>query len=177
MKQDAEIQGIHKRLAPFQMLIKNLFRTLYGHNILCQQQEPKKVFMPHQPFASLAYCVAAGPVAKMASQQEKAFCILRFEVSRSIITVQREFRARFKKDTPHNNNVFLNRARNSCSTNHICGHLKTEHTGSILLLQRHLGNWSRGSAISMTSKLLIAHEILAQFPLLTIFVVRTYDEK
>jgi hypothetical protein len=31
----------------------------------------------------------------MASQQEKAFCVLRFEVSRSVITVQREFRARF----------------------------------------------------------------------------------
>ena len=40
----------------------------------------------------------AGPVSKMASQQEKAFCVLRFEVSRSFITVQREFRARFRKD-------------------------------------------------------------------------------
>ena len=36
-----------------------------------------------------AYCGAAGPVSKMASQQEKAFCVLRFEVSRSVITVQR----------------------------------------------------------------------------------------
>jgi hypothetical protein len=33
----------------------------------------------------------------MASQQEKAFCELRFEVSRSAITAQSEFRARFKK--------------------------------------------------------------------------------
>ena len=32
---------------------------------------------------------AAGPVSKMASQQEKAFCVLRFEVSNSVITVQR----------------------------------------------------------------------------------------
>ena len=45
-----------------------------------------------------AYCGAEGPVSKMASQQEKAFCVLRFEVSRSLITVQREFRARFRKD-------------------------------------------------------------------------------
>jgi hypothetical protein len=30
--------------------------------------------------------------------------VLRFEVSRSVITVQREFRARFKKDAPHKNN-------------------------------------------------------------------------
>ena len=37
----------------------------------------------------------AGSVSKMAPQQEKAFCVLRFEASRSVITVQREFRARF----------------------------------------------------------------------------------
>ena len=43
---------------------------------------------------------AAGPVSMMASQHEKAFCVLRFEVSISVITVQREFRARFRKDAP-----------------------------------------------------------------------------
>jgi hypothetical protein len=48
---------------------------------------------------------ATGPVSKMVSQQEKAFCVLRFEVSRSVITVQREFRARFKKDAPLKDNV------------------------------------------------------------------------
>jgi hypothetical protein len=32
----------------------------------------------------------------MASQQEKAFRVLRFEASRSVITVQRVFRARFR---------------------------------------------------------------------------------
>ena len=36
-----------------------------------------------------AYCEAAGPLSKMASQQEKAFCVLRFELSGSVITVQR----------------------------------------------------------------------------------------
>ena len=41
-----------------------------------------------------------GAVSKMASQQEKALCVLHFEVSRSVITAQREFRARFRKDAP-----------------------------------------------------------------------------
>jgi hypothetical protein len=45
------------------------------------------------------------PVSKMASQLEKAFRVLGFEVSRSVITVQREFRARFAKDAPHKNNA------------------------------------------------------------------------
>jgi len=56
--------------------------------------------MRYQQFASHAYCGAAGPVSKMALQQEKALCVFRFEVSRSVITVQREFRARFRKDAP-----------------------------------------------------------------------------
>jgi hypothetical protein len=49
--------------------------------------------------------IATGPVSKMVPQQEKAFCVLRFEVFRSVITVQREFRARFKKDALLKNNV------------------------------------------------------------------------
>jgi hypothetical protein len=61
--------------------------------------------MRYQQFASHAYCVAAGPVSKMALQQEKAFCVLNFEVSRSVITVQRNFRALFQKDAPHKNNI------------------------------------------------------------------------
>jgi hypothetical protein len=47
--------------------------------------------MCYQQFASHAYCGAVGPVSKMASQQEKAFCVLRFEVSTSVITVQCDF--------------------------------------------------------------------------------------
>jgi len=43
--------------------------------------------MRYQQLTSHAYCRAAGPVSKMASQQEKAFCVLRFEVSSSVITV------------------------------------------------------------------------------------------
>jgi hypothetical protein len=61
--------------------------------------------MRDQQFASHAYCGAAGPVSKMVSQRKKASCVLRFEVPRSVITVQREFRARFKKDAPRKNNV------------------------------------------------------------------------
>jgi len=54
--------------------------------------------MHYQQFASHAYCGAAVPVSKMTLQQEKDFCVLRFEMSRSVITVQREFRSRFRKD-------------------------------------------------------------------------------
>jgi hypothetical protein len=55
-----------------------------------------KFLMRDQQFASHAYCGAAGPVFNRASQQEKAFCVLRFEVSRSVIKVQRKFCARFR---------------------------------------------------------------------------------
>ena len=55
--------------------------------------------------------------------------------------------------------------------NHRSGHLKTEHTESLFLLRRHLGNWPRGPAVSMRSELLVAHEKLGQLPLLTVYVV------
>jgi hypothetical protein len=89
----------------FQKLITNLFITLHGHKMHYQQWALSKFSMRFQQFFSRAYCGAAEPVSKMASQQEKAFCVLRFEGARCMITVQLEFRARFKKDAPHNNNV------------------------------------------------------------------------
>ena len=99
----------------FQKLTRNLFLTLHGHNVHHQQQQLSKFLMRYQQFAYRAYCGSAGPVSNMASQQEKAFCVLRFEVSRSVITVQREFRARFRNTHLHGAS-FLNRARNSRCT-------------------------------------------------------------
>ena len=84
-------------MVQFHKLTRNLFLTLHGHNVHRQQRQLSKFLMRYQQFASHAYSGAARPVSKMASQQEKAFCVLRFEVSRSVITVQREFRARFKR--------------------------------------------------------------------------------
>jgi len=81
------IQDIHKRIVRFQKLTRNLFLTSHGHNVHRQQQQLSKFLMRYQQFASHAYCGAAGPASKIASQQEKAFCVLRFEVSRSVITV------------------------------------------------------------------------------------------
>jgi hypothetical protein len=66
----------------FQKLTRNLFLTLHGHNVQRQQRQLSKFLLRFQQFASHAYCGAAGPVSKMASQQEKAFCVLYFEVSR-----------------------------------------------------------------------------------------------
>jgi hypothetical protein len=57
-----------------------------------------------QQFASRAYCGVMGPVSNMALQQVNAFSVLRF-VSRSVVIVQHEFHAWFKKDAPHKNNV------------------------------------------------------------------------
>jgi hypothetical protein len=73
------IHGLHKTMAQFQKLIKNVILTLHGHNIRGH---------------------------KTASQQEKASCVFRFEVSRSVITVQCDFRARCKEDAPHQNVFF-----------------------------------------------------------------------
>ena len=60
-----------------------------------------QVSQRYQQFAFHAYCGAAGSVYKMASQQEKAFCVLRFEVSRSVITVQLSFEQHGLEKTHH----------------------------------------------------------------------------
>jgi hypothetical protein len=63
--------------------------------------------------------------------------VLLFKVSRSMITVQREFRARFKKDAPHKNNVlFKTCAKLTLHRNDKSGHLKTEHTENIIFLYK-----------------------------------------
>ena len=62
----------------FQKLTNNLFLTLHRHNVHRQQWQLSKFLMRYQQFASHAYCGAAGPVSKMASQQEKATPSLRW---------------------------------------------------------------------------------------------------
>ena len=48
------IQGIHKRMARFQKLIRNLFLTLHGHNVHRQQWQLSKFLMRYQQFVSHA---------------------------------------------------------------------------------------------------------------------------
>ena len=88
----------------FQKLTRNLFLTLHKHNVHRQQQQLSKFLMRYQ-FASHAYCRAMGQVSKMTSQQEKAFCVLRFEASRSVIRALCEFCAHFRKEAPCRNNI------------------------------------------------------------------------
>ena len=76
-------------MVQFRKLTRNLFLTLHGHSVHRQQRQLSKFLMRYRQFAFHAYCGAAGPVSKMAPQQEKALCVLGFEVSRSVITVQR----------------------------------------------------------------------------------------
>jgi hypothetical protein len=71
----------------FKKLIKKFFLTLHGHNIHCQQWKLSKFDVCYQQFTSHAYCGAMGLGSKMALQQEKAFCVLCFEVSRSAVGV------------------------------------------------------------------------------------------
>jgi len=151
------IQGIHKRIVRFQKLTRNLFLTLHGHNVHRQQQQLSKFLMRYEQFACHAYYGAAGPVSKMASQHEKAFCVLRFEVSRSVITVQREFRARFRKDAPARCTVITDLDSSKRSTQ------KAFSCCDAIL--------ETGPVVTMRSELLVACEKLGQLLLLTVYVV------
>jgi hypothetical protein len=64
--------GHTQKISTVSKVTKHLFLTLHGHSMHCQQRELFRYLMCCQQFASHAYCGAAGPVSKMASQQEKA---------------------------------------------------------------------------------------------------------
>ena len=55
-------------MVQLQKLTRNLFLALSGHNVHRQQRQLSKFLMRYQQFAFHAYCGAAGPVSKMASQ-------------------------------------------------------------------------------------------------------------
>jgi hypothetical protein len=92
-------------------------------------------------------------------QQEKALCVLRFEVSRSVTTLEYEFHACLKNTLFLSGASFLNCARNSrCA---VITDLDTSQNGAQKkpsIAGRHLGNWSCGPAVSMKSELLVAYE-------------------
>jgi hypothetical protein len=73
-------------MVQFQKLTRNLFLILHGQNVHRQQWQLSQVSRALQQFVFHAYYGAAEPVPKTALQQEKAFCVLSFEVSRSVIT-------------------------------------------------------------------------------------------
>ena len=94
--------------------------------------------------------LTAGPVSKMASQPEKDFCVLRFEVSRSVITVQREFRA----------------VQLYCCT--VITDLDTSKRSTQKAFSCCDAILKTDPAVSMRSELLVAHEKLGQLPLVTV---------
>jgi hypothetical protein len=104
--------------------------------------------MHYQQFVSHAYCGATGPVSKIASRHKKAFCMLLFEVSRSVITLQREFRGRFRT------------AGSTVITDLVTSKRSTQKAFSCCdtILET-------GPTVSMRSELLVAHKKLGQLPL------------
>jgi hypothetical protein len=80
-------------MVQFQKLTRNLFFTFHGHNVHRQQRQLSKVLVRYQQFASHAYCGASFQDGFAAA---KGFLCAPFEVSRFVITVQREFCARFR---------------------------------------------------------------------------------
>jgi hypothetical protein len=94
------------------------------------------------------------------SEEVKSFRVLRLGVSISVIPLQCEFRAGFKRHYSYVLRLFQTCTELTLHCNHRSELLKTEHTESLLLLRRHLGNWPRGPAVSMRSELLVAQDTL-----------------
>jgi hypothetical protein len=136
--------------------VSKVDKKCISHPIRARQRELSMFLMHYHQFDSHAYCGAVGPVSKMASQQEKAFRVFRFEVSRSVIKSEACFVYGLRKYAPRKNNIFLKPCtKPTLHCNRRSGHLKTEHSKRLLLLRRHPGNWFYGPEISMRSELLV----------------------
>jgi len=149
-----KIQGIHKRMVRFQKLTRNLFLTLPGSTTFTVSSGNCPSFSCAN--SSSLLMLTAGPRGQFPrwrrSRKGLSVCsVLRCPPARCI------FSKPCMKITLHRN--------------HRSGHLKTEHTESLFLLRRHVGNWPRGPAVSTRSELLLAHEKLGQLLLLTVYVV------
>ena len=72
----------------FEKLTRNLFLTLHGQNVHRQQRQLSKFLMRYQQFARSCLLRGCGASLQDGAAAGKAFCVLRFEVSRSVITVQ-----------------------------------------------------------------------------------------
>ena len=84
-REESQIQVIHKRMVRFQKLTRNFSPYTDATYTVSSGNCPSFSCAT----SSSLLMLTAGPVSKMASQQEDTFCVLRFEVSRSVITVQR----------------------------------------------------------------------------------------
>ena len=51
------------------------------------------------------FCFSGKIITKMATPQQKAFCVLQFECCKSVVTVQHAFRRQFNRDSPNANNI------------------------------------------------------------------------
>ena len=82
----------------------------YVSHLILAQRTPSAAATVQVSHSLPAVCFSCllrgrGAVSKMASQLVTAFFVFRFEVSRTVITVQREFPARFRKGAPCRNNI------------------------------------------------------------------------
>ena len=112
----------------FQKLTRNLFLTLHGQNVHRQQRKLSKFIMRYQQFA--CSCLLRGQ-------------FLRRRRSRKRLSVCSVFSCL---------DLWIQCSVSFVHCNHRSGHLKTEHTGSLFLLRRHLGNWPRGPAVSTSER-------------------------
>ena len=92
------IQGIHKRMVRFQKLTRNLFLTLHGTTYTVSSGNCPSFSCATSSSLLMLTAGPRGQFPRWRRSRKRFFCVLRFEVSRSVITVQCS--ARFRKDAP-----------------------------------------------------------------------------
>jgi hypothetical protein len=93
-------------------ITKNYYRKTVGHVFSKHVQiegTTRKIFFPVSCFSSWFTFLPLGDASvcseKMAAPGEKSFCVLEYQTSKSVVTVQRAFRAKYAKDPPTDKSI------------------------------------------------------------------------
>ena len=93
----------HNVLRDYKKLLWENLRTRI-YETCTDRRNNSKIFFPVSCFSSQFTFLLLGDASvcseKMAAPAEKSFCVLKYHTSKSVVTVQRVFRAKYAKDPP-----------------------------------------------------------------------------
>jgi hypothetical protein len=92
-----KIQSVHKRMVQFQIH----FSPYMGKTYTVSSGNSPSFSCTTSSWLLMLTVEPRGQFPRWCRSRKKVFCVLRFEVSRSVITVQREFCARFRTAGAH----------------------------------------------------------------------------
>jgi len=119
--------AFHNVLRDYKHLLQETRRTHVYETCTDSRNNSNIFFPPISCFSSQFTFLPLGDASvcneKMAALGEKSFCVLEYRSSKSVVSVQREFRAKCAKDTPTDKTIRAWYKKNCSSEEYRCTHV------------------------------------------------------